>query len=209
MGVTVRQPVHRRTQRRCSTEEVSFVVKPYVAQYLWLVTVFVILCVPTLFLFFWCVPSAVNMLFFMCAQLCVPMFFLLSDHHIFVCFFLFWRTDKLSKKKKTKTKKLHRFYTSSPRTLVPSLKRRAFLLPSTHNHDHEPQQAVTNDNHQLCTVVSTSFSDLCTFLHQQTFDIPLIIFSMHQKKRRGKHPPKILKSSCSYAAPPLCYYYLD
>lgn len=156
MGVTVWQPVHHKTQRRCSTEEVSFVVKPYVAQYLWLVTVFVIFCVPTFSFFFSVCASAVNTLFLCVLKLCVPMFFLLSDHQIFVCFSLCWRTDKNKQKKK-----LLRFY--SPFSPLATPQRVPPALNHAHHHNHLPRQAVTKKNHQLCTVMSTPFLDFCTF----------------------------------------------
>lgn len=155
MGVTVRQPVHHKTQHRCSTEEVSFVVKPYVAQYLWLVTVFVIfVCL----LFFFSVCQCCKYAFFMCAEVVCTNVFLLSDHQIFVCFFLCWRTDKNKQKKK-----LLRFYTPLP-PLLPPLKWRAPSSPPLCPQPQPPAaSAVTNKNHQLCTVMSTSFLDFCTF----------------------------------------------
>lgn len=201
MGVTVWQPVHHKTQRRCSTEEVSFVVKPYVAQYLWLVTVFVIfVCL----LYFFSVCQCCKYAFFMCAEVVCTNVFLLSDHQIFVCFFLCWRTDKNKQKKKSCSDPTPPFPASpaSPQNEEPPPPP---PHQPAHNHNHQSHQAVTNKNHQLCTVMSTSFLDFCTFCTSR-LNIPLIVFSMHQK--RGKHPPKILKSFCSYRAPPLCYYYL-
>lgn len=166
MGVTVRQPVHHKTQHRCSTEEVSFVVKPYVAQYLWLVTVFVNFCVPTFFLFCFVyifgVCQCCKYAFLCVLKLCVPMFFLLSDHQIFVCFFLCWRTDK---NKQTK-KKLLRFYTSFPQPHPPTPSLNEEPPPPhhlAHNYNNQPHQAAANKNYQLCTVMSTSFLDFCTF----------------------------------------------
>lgn len=177
--VTVRQPVHRNTQPRCSTEEVPFVVKPYVAQYLWLVTVFVNFCVPTFVSFSVC--QCCKYAFFMCAEVVCTNVFLLSDHQIFVCFCLCWRTDKNKQKKKKSCS--DSTPPPPPRPLfTPKMKRPLPPPPCP-----PPQAAAASggcqQNHQLCTVMSTSFGDFLHFLHQQTFNIPLIVFSMHQKKK--------------------------
>lgn len=184
MGVTVRQPVHHETQRRCSTEEVSFVVKPYVAQYLWLVTVFVIFCVPTFFVFYFGVCQCCKYAFFYVCWSCVYQCFLLSDHQIFVCFSLCWRTDKNKQKKKVALILI-------PLARPPPLPH--VESPPTPRSWTPPTTTTTSRARRLLTKTINfalswpHFLDFLHFLHQQTFDIPLIVFSMHQEKKENIH----------------------
>lgn len=175
MGVTVRQPVHHKTQHRCSTEEVSFVVKPYVAQYLWLVTVFVIFVWLCFFSFSVC-ASAVNTLFFYVCWSCVYQCFFSWVTIKYLCASLY--VDGQTKKKK----KLLRFYSPfPPPTLLPA------SPPPNPRPCPPPQPPAAPGGYKqkpstLHCHVHTFFR-LLHFLHQQTFHIPLIVFSMHQKTK--------------------------
>lgn len=155
--VTVRQPVHHHTQHRCSTEEVPFVVKPYVAQYLWLVTVFVNFCVPTSVSFSVC--QCCKYAFFMCAEVVCTNVFLLSDHQIFVCFCLCWRTDKNKQKKKKVAPILH---PSPPPSVRPCFLPK-WRGPSPHHHKQQPHQAVANGTIDFALSCPHLFETFCTF----------------------------------------------
>lgn len=107
MGVTVTTCASQ-TEHRCSTEEPS-VVKPYVAQYLWLVTV----CCKLVCLFSVC-ASAVNTLS-MCAEVvCTNVFWVVID----ICVLLLMLNG--GKKKRKKKKKCCSDFTHPPPPTSPT-----------------------------------------------------------------------------------------
>lgn len=141
------------------------------------------------------------MLFLCVLKLCVPMFFLPSDHQIFVCFF-FMLTDRQKpmeeKKKKRLAPILHPLPSAPPPPSCPP------VYPP-YDHNHQRHQPVTKQKPLTLHCHVHTFFRLLHFLHQQTFDIPLVVFSMHQKRRKENTHRKYL-SHTAVGGAPLPYY---
>lgn len=66
-----------------------------------------------------------------------------------------------------------------PASFTPTQQKPVRTLLTVNNKKKNKKQ-----NQKLCTVMVTSVFDLCTVLHQQTFEIPLVVLSKHQRKKK-------------------------